>query len=580
MRGSAMTLTFIALLCLGLCWGPGNQGQPEVLPKPSIWADPGILVAQGSPVTIWCQGSLLVDVYRLYKESGSGSWQAQAPQGSRNKAGFHFGSLSSSDAGQYQCAYRSRNRWSGWSDPLPLVVTGVYRAPSLSAQPSPVVAAGGSVSLTCSSQYAAGTLHLLKEGGADLPRYQTSRNYGNQGREEAVFPVGPVTSSHGGTYRCYDAPSALPYLWSRPSDPLHLQVTGLSRAPSLSAQPGSLVLPGDNLTLRCGSEAGFGSFALTKDEWLSPPRRLEGQQSPDFPLGRVSRAHGGRYRCYSGHNVSHAWSAPSAPLDILIAGMHRKPSLSARPGASVPQGENVTLQCRSEVHSDTFHLSKEGSLAPPQHLRLQDTAPPVRANFTLRAVTSAHGGTYRCYSSQSTAPHLLSLPSDPLELLVSGGSGNQLLPALESGPGLAWYLSVLIGVSVTFVLLLLVLLFLRHRGQDRHRKSAAASVLEDRGRQKSSSPAADAPEESLYCAITEDAWPEHGRARASQVRPPPPHSRTEGREQTPRPGGPFCEHLLPGLPRPTPSSSDQHAIERSGWAGRAEQSVPPKGGYM
>ncbi|XP_043756258.1 leukocyte immunoglobulin-like receptor subfamily B member 3 isoform X3 [Cervus elaphus] len=427
MRGSAMTLTFTTLLCLGLCWGPWNQGQPEVLPKPSIWADPGTMVAHGSPVTIWCQGSLLADVYRLYKESGSGSWEAQAPQGSRNKAGFHFEYTRSGDAGQYQCAYRSRNRWSGWSDPLPLVVTGVYRAPSLSAQPSPVVAAGGKVSLTCSSQYAAGTLHLLKEGGADLPRYQASRNYGNQGREEAVFPVGPVTSSHGGTYRCYDAPSNLPYLWSHPSDPLHLQVTG----------------------------------------------------------------------------------------------MHRKPSLSARPGASVPQGENVTLQCRSEVRSDTFHLSKEGSLAPPQHLHLQDMAPPVQANFTLRAVTSAHSGTYRCYSSQSTAPHLLSLPSDPLELLVSGGSGNQLLPALESGPGLPWYLSVLIGVSVTFVLLLLILLFLRHRGQDRRRKSAAAaSGLEDRGRQKSSSPAADAPEESLYCAVTEDARPEQGRARASQAATP------------------------------------------------------------
>ncbi|XP_070306402.1 leukocyte immunoglobulin-like receptor subfamily A member 6 isoform X2 [Odocoileus virginianus] len=319
MRVSATTLTFTTLLCLRLCWGPGNQGQPEVLPKPSIRADPGTMVAQGSPVTIWCQGSLMADVYRLYKERGSVYWEAKAPQGSRNKARFHFEYTSSSDAGQYQCAYRSRNRWSERSGRLPLVVTGVYRAPSLSAQPSPVVAAGGSVTLTCSSQCAAGTLHLLKEGGADLPRYQTSRNYGNQGREEAVFPVGPVTSSHGGTYRCYDAPSNLPYLWSRPSDPLHLQVTGLSRAPSLSAQPGSLVLPGDNLTLRCGSEAGFGSFALTKDERLSPPLRLEGQQDPNFPLGRVSCAHGGRYRCYSGQNLSHAWSAPSAPLDILIS---------------------------------------------------------------------------------------------------------------------------------------------------------------------------------------------------------------------------------------------------------------------
>ncbi|XP_055266578.1 LOW QUALITY PROTEIN: leukocyte immunoglobulin-like receptor subfamily A member 3 [Moschus berezovskii] len=519
MRGSAMTLTFTALLCIGLCWGPWDQGQPEVLPKPSIWADPGTMVTQGSPVTIWCQGSLPVDVYHLYKEKSSVSWKAKAPQGSRNKAWFHFESSSSSEAGQYQCAYQSRNLWSDWSDPLPLVVTGVYMAPSLSAQPSPVVAAGDSVSLTCSSQYAAGTLHLLKEGGADLLRYKTSSNYGNQGREQAVFFVGPVTTSHGGTYRCYDAPSAQPYVWSRPSDPLHLQVTGLSRAPSLFAQPSSLVLPGDNLTLQCRSEAGFGSFALTKDEGLSPPLRLEGQQSPNFPLGRVSHAHGGRYRCYRGHN-SYTWSAPSTPLDILIAGMHRKPSLSARPGASVPRGENVTLQCRSEVQSDTFHLSKEGSLAPPLHLRLQDPAPPVQANFTLRAVSSAHSGSYRCYSSRSTAPHLLSLPSDPLELLVSGSPRNQLLPALESGPGLTRRLSVLIGVPVAFVLLLLalLLLFLCHRGQDRRRKSAAAaSVLEDRRQQTSSSPAADTQEESLYRAVTEDARPGHGRARDSQA---------------------------------------------------------------
>uniref|UniRef100_A0A8B9Y301 Ig-like domain-containing protein n=1 Tax=Bos mutus grunniens TaxID=30521 RepID=A0A8B9Y301_BOSMU len=207
MRGSATTLTFTALLCL------------EVLPKPSIWADPGTMVTHGSPVTIWCQGSLLADVYHLYKEGDSVYWEAKALQGSRNKAWFHFASSSSSDAGQYQCAYQSRNRSSEHSDPL-------YRAPSLSAQPSPVVAAGGRVSLICSSQYAAGSLHLLKEGGADPLRHKTSRSYGNQGREQAVFPVGPVTTSHGGTYRCYDAPSIQPYLWSRPSDPLHLQVTG------------------------------------------------------------------------------------------------------------------------------------------------------------------------------------------------------------------------------------------------------------------------------------------------------------------------------------------------------------------
>ncbi|XDB60490.1 hypothetical protein AB1E18_013857 [Capra hircus] len=358
MRGSTTTLTSTALLCLGLCWGQRDQGQAEVLPKPSIRADPGTMVAQGSPVTIWCQGSLLADVYRLYKERSSVYWEAKTPQGSRNKARFHFASSSSSEAGQYQCAYHTRHGWSALSDPLPLVVTG------------------------------------------------------------------------------------------------------LSRAPSLSAQPGSLVLPGDNLTLQCRSEAGSGSFALTKEEGLSPPLRLEGQQSPDFPLGRVSRAHGGRYRCYSGHKLSYVWSAPSAPLDILIVGMHRKPSLSALPGASVPQGENVTLQCRSEVQSDTFHLSKEGWLAAPQHLHLQDPAPPVQANFTLRAVTSAHSGTYRCYSSHSTAPHLLSLPSDPLELLVSGAADSISPPQNKSDSKSDYTVQNLtrMGLAASVLLLLGVLL--------------------------------------------------------------------------------------------------------------------------
>ena len=95
---------------------------------------------------------------------------------------------------------------------------------------------------------------------------------------------------------------------------------GVYREPSLSAHPGSLVLSGDNLTLQCRSEAGFDRFALTKDEGLTPPEHLHGRHSPDFPLGHVNHTNGGQYRCYGGHNLSHVWSAPSAPLDILIMG--------------------------------------------------------------------------------------------------------------------------------------------------------------------------------------------------------------------------------------------------------------------
>ncbi|KAM7060078.1 leukocyte immunoglobulin-like receptor subfamily B member 3 isoform 2-T2 [Molossus nigricans] len=141
--------------------------------------------------------------------------------------------------------------------------------------------------------------------------------------------------------------------------------------------------------------------------------------------------------------------------------MYRKPSLSILPGPSVPWGANVTLQCGSEIWFDTFLLHREGSLDPPQHLPVQNTTEPSQANFTISPVTSALKGTYRCYGSRSASPYLLSHPSDPLELLVSG---------------LPWYLYVLIGVSVALVLLLLLLLFLffRHQRQGTGRTSDAA----------------------------------------------------------------------------------------------------------
>ncbi|KAM7060049.1 leukocyte immunoglobulin-like receptor subfamily A member 6 [Molossus nigricans] len=416
----------------------------EVFPKPSIWAEPGPMVTTGSPVTLWCQSSLQATAYVLYKERGSDPWDTKTPQNFSNKTGFLIESSSSQHAGYYECAYyTTEHKLSERSDPLLLVVTGVDRAPSLSAQPSPVVASGESVTLVCSSQDTSGTFHLLKEGGADPPRHMEPQSRSSAGRiyAQATFPVGPVNSSHGGTYRCYGSRRSYPNRWSHPSDPLRLEVTGLHREPSLLAQPGSLVLPGDSLTLQCGSEAGFDRFALTKDQGLTPPQRLVGQHSPNFPLGHVNHTHGGRYRCYSGHSLSYAWSAPSAPLDILVTGMYRKPSLSILPGPSVPWGANVTLQCGSEIWFDTFHLHREGSLDPPQHLRLQKTTAPSQANFTISHVTSAHRGTYRCYGSRSASPYLLSHPSDPLELLDSDYTVENLIRM-----GVAGLVLVVLGV--------------------------------------------------------------------------------------------------------------------------------------
>uniref|UniRef100_A0A5F9CVU2 Ig-like domain-containing protein n=1 Tax=Oryctolagus cuniculus TaxID=9986 RepID=A0A5F9CVU2_RABIT len=204
---------------------------PGTLPKPSIWADPGPLVAVGSPVTLWCQGSLQAEVYHMYTESGRHPWETRPQQDSRHKASFSvIKSMSSHDTGQYCCVYWTSLGHSQPSDPLTLVVTGMFPAPSLSAQPSPVVASGENVSLSCGSDEA-GTAHLLKEGGAGPLHSLEARYSHGAGLWQATFLLGPVDSTQRGIYRCYRGDTNKTRVWSLPSDPLQLEVSGEGPSP-------------------------------------------------------------------------------------------------------------------------------------------------------------------------------------------------------------------------------------------------------------------------------------------------------------------------------------------------------------
>uniref|UniRef100_A0A673VIJ0 Ig-like domain-containing protein n=1 Tax=Suricata suricatta TaxID=37032 RepID=A0A673VIJ0_SURSU len=232
-----------------------------------------------------------------------------------------------------------------------------------------------------------------------------------------------MTEQYAGWYRChYRSPTG----WSEHSDPLELVVTGASRKPSLLAQQGPVVSPGQHLTLQCRSDVSYDRFALYKEGSRDPPLHRgrhpqAGLSGADFSLGPVSPSLGGRYSCYGGHNLSPEWSVPSEPLDILVAGqLPSTPSLSVQPGPTVTSGENVTLLCRSLSSVDTFLLSKEGAANRPLRRRSKYRAGQHQAKFSMSPVTSAQGGTYRCYGSHSTSPYLLSPPSEPLELQVSG----------------------------------------------------------------------------------------------------------------------------------------------------------------
>uniref|UniRef100_A0A8D1NK56 Ig-like domain-containing protein n=1 Tax=Sus scrofa TaxID=9823 RepID=A0A8D1NK56_PIG len=486
----------------------GTRGHPQALgmemagrgtlPKPTLWAEPGPLVTWYSPVTIWCQGTLGAQEFYLDKEGSPTPWYRLSPLEAGVKAKFSIPYMTQDYAGRYRCYYISPTGRSEPSDALELVVTGAYEKPALSALPSPVVASGGNVTLQCGSQDGYDRFILTKEGEHKSFWTLDTQRYPNR-QTRALFPMGPVTPSDRGTFRCYGSFRDKPQVWSHPSDPLELLVSGGSGKPSLLTPQGPVVASGQSLTLQCRSAISYDRFALAKEGARVLRQRpawqpQAGLSQAHFPLGQVSGLHGGRYRCYGGHTLSSLWSAPSDPLDILVAGWFPATlSLSVQPGPSVAAGQNVTLLCWSWSPMDTFLLSKEGAAHPPLRLRSQPRAGQNQAQFSMGPVTSAHGGTYRCYGSLGRDPYLLSQPSHPLELVVSGkgncplcvpmasSRGTPFLGCSEgdSREGLPWYLSLLIGVSVAFVLLLLLLFLLirhRHRGQDRRRKQGDSQV--------------------------------------------------------------------------------------------------------
>ncbi|XP_073652289.1 leukocyte immunoglobulin-like receptor subfamily A member 6 isoform X7 [Tursiops truncatus] len=528
-----MPPSLTALLCLGLSVGLRTQVQAGTLPKPTIWAEPGSVIPWGSPVTIWCQGTLGVREFHLNKEGSSPPWYRKPSLEPGDKGNFSISYMTQDYAGRYHCYYRSPTGWSERSGPLELVVTGAHRKPTLSALPSPVVTSGGTVTLQCGSWEGLHGFILTKEG-EPKSSWTLDAQRGPQGQTQALFPVGRVTPSHRWMFRCHGFYRDTPQVWSAPSDPLELLVPGVSGKPSLLTPQGPVVASGQSLTLQCRSDVGYDRFALSQEGRQalpqSPGRQPQaGLSQADFPLGTVTITHAGRYRCYGGHNLSSEWSAPSDPLDILVAGEEPArwfpdtPSLSVQPGPLVASGENVTLLCQSGSTRETFLLFKEGAAQPPQRLRSKYRGGHFQAEFSMSPVTSAHNGTYRCYSSLSSNPYLLSHASAPLELAVSG---------------LKWYLNVLIGVSVAFVLLPLVLL-VRHWGQSRHKKSArvrgrgrkspraeplssapaqgeadfhppagaADPEPKDTGLQSSSCPATAAQDQALYAAVN-DTQPE------------------------------------------------------------------------
>ncbi|XP_023418982.2 leukocyte immunoglobulin-like receptor subfamily A member 5 [Cavia porcellus] len=294
---------------------------------------------------------------------------------------------------------------------------------------------------------------------------------------------------------------------------LHMSLQGLTGTlpkPTLWAKPGSVLPWGSSVSIWCQGNVGAQKYNLYRK---GKPRISEMSlllnNKAKFSIPSMSDGHAGRYHCY--YQSTAGLSEHSDALEMVVTGIYSKPSLSALPSHSVTSGDNVALQCITRQPFGGFILTKEGGDKLSWTLDSRRlTNGQFQALFPVGPLISGHRWTFRCYGYYKRNPHVWSIPSDPLELMVSEASspsppttepittsgsstrcsGDPRTPPstpssttdITHGHSQGRNLKVLAWISVVFLLLLALLVLLRLQHQGHFRKagpSSAATSPED-----------------------------------------------------------------------------------------------------
>ncbi|XP_051845594.1 immunoglobulin superfamily member 1-like isoform X1 [Antechinus flavipes] len=190
--------------------------------------------------------------------------------------------------------------------------------------------------------------------------------------------------------------------------------------PSLSAHPGPVVKPGEEVIFWCRRPPGpyewLVTFSLLK---AGRPKSLEEKEihfsQANFFLKSPSVQDSGNYSCmYYETFCPQVRSEASETLEVWVTDSLPKPSLSARPSSKVTSGDNITLLCQGPSRGVEFALYKDGEEMPVS------TREPTQqgAEFPFIHVNINQTGKYRCSYLLGRESQVLALPSDPLELII------------------------------------------------------------------------------------------------------------------------------------------------------------------
>nr|XP_048306392.1 immunoglobulin superfamily member 1 [Myodes glareolus] len=384
---------------------------PGQLPKPIFWIQAETPPLPGCNVNILCHGWLQDLVFMLFKEGYTEPVDYQVPGGPM--AIFSIENLAPENEGIYICRTHIQmlpTLWSEPSNPLKLVVAGLYPKPTLTAHPGPILAPGESLSLRCQGPIYGMTFALMRLEGLKKSSY-----YKKSVKNEAYFYFQSLKTQDTGHYLClyYDAS----YRGSLFSDILKVWVTDIFPKTWLLVQPSPVIQMGQNVSLRCeGLMDGVG-LALYKEGEERPLQFLDGTSNngnKSFLLKNVTYKDAGIYRCQYFLNWKTSIKMETYnTVELMVVDKPPKPSLSAWPSSVFKTGKTITFQCR------VSHPVLEFALEWEEKATFQKLS--VDGDFIVTNIEGQGTGTYSCSYLIEAHPDIWSPPSKPLKLAEPTG---------------------------------------------------------------------------------------------------------------------------------------------------------------
>ncbi|XP_026114517.1 Fc receptor-like protein 5 isoform X2 [Carassius auratus] len=431
------------------------------IPKPTLTVEPQSSLFTGDSVTLRCEVDQIWDRWEFIRSRDSNTESTEAATKTIN-------SVAVSDGGEYRCRAQRRRLYTNYSEPLTVTI---YERPKAkeTITPDQHVFRGETVTLRCD----------IDGEGVTSWKYSWYKDGSDSVFSELQdHTFSSVTESVAGKYSCYGAERGGSRT-SNISDEVTLTVSDKPRA-VLSVSPQKWLTEGDPVTLICevnGSSTGwtFSWFTRTVSsdnrnhyKLLSDSSRGAGG---NYTVSSAALNHTGVYMCSAerGKPVYNTTYSNKQPL--WVTGVSPPVSLIISPNRTQHfTSVSLSLSCEDQSNSNRWRVRRYTDNERLEDCSSSHWGSQTGSTCTINSTSTLDTGVYWCQTESGENSH-------PVNITVHPASGSDLTPMIAG---------VTAGLTVTFLIIVFLVLLWRKRNNKGVRSQSPSRVSEQQNSSQTS----------------------------------------------------------------------------------------------